>query len=105
MNDRLEVTFDVSDPGISLVIERLATNDEFRAQLAENPKAALAEYGIEVPTSLVPTEIELPSKADVEQIRELLAGPSEGKPEVPCLWIGLAILSRALTQRSGADAA
>lgn len=86
-------------------MERLAADDDFRAQLEENPRAVLADYGIDVPEELVPSQVQLPAKDEVEQIRGVLSQPAIGVPEFPCLWIGLAILSRALTHRHGADAA
>jgi putative modified peptide len=43
--------------------ERLAEDDAFRARVAEDPRAALAEYGIPDEPGMIPEVVELPSKS------------------------------------------
>jgi hypothetical protein len=44
---------------------RLADDDVFRAQVAQNPRAALAEYGIADEAGLIPDVVALPSKEEL----------------------------------------
>ena len=44
---------------------RLAEDDAFRAHVAKNPRAALAEYGVADEAGLVPDAVVLPAKADL----------------------------------------
>jgi putative modified peptide len=57
--------------------ERLAEDDAFRARVAEDPRAALAEYGLPDQPGLIPDVVELPSKS------ELAAFAKKPKPEPP----------------------
>ena len=57
--------------------ERLAEDDAFRARVAEDPRAALAEYGVPDQPGLIPDVVELPSKS---QLAKLAKKP---KPEPP----------------------
>ena len=44
---------------------RLAEDDAFRAHVAKNPRAALAEYGVADEAGLVPDAVVLPAKAEL----------------------------------------
>ena len=44
---------------------RLAEDDAFRAHVAEDPRAALAEYGVDDEAGLVPEAVVLPAKAEL----------------------------------------
>ncbi|MFP5317389.1 MAG: NHLP-related RiPP peptide [Acidimicrobiia bacterium] len=52
----------------------LAEDDDFRAQLKQNPEEALARYGITIPPGQVKPPVELPSK---EQLRKVLDSQEE----------------------------
>ena len=56
---------------------RLAEDEAFRAHVAEDPRAALAEYGLPEEPGLIPEVVALPSKA------ELAALGLDRKPEPP----------------------
>ena len=58
-------------------VERLAEDDGFRARVAEDPRAALAEYGLHDEPGLIPDVVGLPSKA------ELAALGTKPKPPGP----------------------
>jgi hypothetical protein len=45
--------------------ERLAEDDAFRARVAVDPRAALAEYGLADEPGLIPEVVELPSKSQL----------------------------------------
>jgi hypothetical protein len=52
-------------------VSRLAEDDDFRAELQADPRKVLWDYGVEVPDELIPSEVVLPPKEDVNA---LLAG-------------------------------
>ena len=56
---------------------RLAEDEAFRSHVAENPRAALAEYGLPEEPGLIPDVVELPSK------EQLAALGLDKKPEPP----------------------
>lgn len=49
-------------------VTRLAQDDEFRALLESDPRRVLWDYGIEASDDLIPAEVSLPSKDDVQAI-------------------------------------
>lgn len=100
---REPLTIDLTRRGASLFLRQLASDDSFRRRLRRNPRRALAEHGISVPEALLPSEISLPSKAELRGLEDYLAGrpnpkPPAAPPEFPCLWLGLALLARAARQ-------
>ena len=44
------------------------TDDEFRARLEQSPREVLAEYGIDLPSQLIPENVSLPQGSEVEQV-------------------------------------
>jgi hypothetical protein len=58
---------------------RLAEDDVFRTLAAENPRAALAEYGLREEPDLIPDIVALPSKAGLAA----LGFAKKPKPEPP----------------------
>jgi putative modified peptide len=56
----------ISDKDARDFLERLAADDDFRAELQQDPVAFLREHGIEVDPANVPATVTLPPKADVE---------------------------------------
>jgi hypothetical protein len=56
---------------------RIAEDEAFRAYVAEDPRAALAEYGLSEEPGLIPEVVALPSK------EELAALGLDRKPEPP----------------------
>ena len=56
---------------------RLAEDDAFRALVTEDPRAALAEYGLPDEPGLIPDVVELPSKS------QLVTLTKKPKPEPP----------------------
>ncbi len=58
---------------------RLAADDAFRARVAEDPCAALAEYGVAEEPGLVPDAVVLPAKAKLVA----LGLDKKPKPEPP----------------------
>jgi hypothetical protein len=49
-------------------LSRLADDDDFRQQLAEDPRRVLYDYGVELPDELIPAFVDLPEKGDVQQL-------------------------------------
>jgi hypothetical protein len=57
------------------LVRRLATDDAFRARLAQSPTSVLAEYHIELPPTGLPAEVELPPKPQLaEALRAITSG-------------------------------
>jgi hypothetical protein len=48
---------------------RLAEDESFRTRVAENPRAALAEYGLSEEPGLIPDVVALPSKEELAALR------------------------------------
>ena len=55
------------------LLQRLASDDAFRAAMEQNPVAAFAEYGFNLDPSILPESVNLPSKEEIEANLELLA--------------------------------
>jgi hypothetical protein len=60
---------------------RLAEDDAFRAFVAEDPKAALAEYGLRDAPGLIPVAVDLPPAAQLAALG--LAEEPEPPPPPP----------------------
>jgi putative modified peptide len=58
-------------------VDLLETDDEFRAELAARPRRVLAEYGVEIASSLIPAEVKLPDKRQVARIRSAIDRTAE----------------------------
>jgi hypothetical protein len=71
--DRISIT--ATPEQASEFIQRLATDDEFRQRYETDTRALFAEYGIEIPASLVPERTMAPPpeviSEIVRQIREV----------------------------------
>jgi hypothetical protein len=57
------------------LVRRLATDDEFRAQLAESPIGVLADYDIDLSPTELPSDVVLPPR---QQLAEALRAMSSG---------------------------
>ena len=55
------------------LLERLASDDDFRARMEKEPVAALADYGFVIDPEIAPARITLPSKDDIKENSDLLA--------------------------------
>lgn len=65
---------------------RLAEDDVFRAYVAEDPRAALAEYGLAEEPGLIPDAVALPSRQELAALgfdRKPKPEPKPPKPEPP----------------------
>jgi hypothetical protein len=57
------------------LVRRLATDDEFRARLARDPTAVLAEFHIELSARELPPEVVLPPRSQLaEALRRMVGG-------------------------------
>lgn len=61
---------------------RLANDDGFRALVAQDPRAALAECGLADEPGLIPNVVELPSRERLAAL-ELSRDPEPPKPKPP----------------------
>jgi putative modified peptide len=66
-----DVSFHLSPEQARTFIEFVTNDDDFRASLTDDPGAVLAEFGIEVPPSLLPEQVSLPSKHELEALHSL----------------------------------
>lgn len=55
------------------LLDRLATDDEFRASMEADPVAAFAEYGFTVDREIAPPKVSLPSKDEISKNADLLS--------------------------------
>lgn len=60
------------------LLERLASDDDFRALMEKSPVSAFAEYGIKVDPSIAPGKVILPSKEEIGSDLDLLSKQIEG---------------------------
>lgn len=51
---------------LATLLDKLGTDDAFRARLQADPAAALGELGIDVPPGMKGESVNLPSKADAQ---------------------------------------
>jgi hypothetical protein len=62
-------------------LQRLIEDDGFRERYEEDARGLFAEYGVDIPRSLMPETIEAPPREDLETIRsqfqELASGGEE----------------------------
>jgi hypothetical protein len=79
--DPATIVLDLAGADARRFINDLATDDAVRRRVERDPRAALAGYGISVPAELVPDEVRLPTR---EQLQYLLppsaAETSSGDP-------------------------
>ncbi|GEM_PF-3132005 len=68
-----------SDDEIERLLDKLATDDDFRAQLQSDPRAAFTSLGIDVDPSEMPAMKALPSKEQVAADRDALRTRLSGK--------------------------
>jgi putative modified peptide len=75
---------------LSSILDKLASDDKFRAQLLNDPVSALAGVGITLSPEDVPEELSLPSKAEIAADRsELLKQLETTATMVPFLLSGV----------------
>jgi hypothetical protein len=53
-------------------LDRIVNDPAFYEQLSQNPNDALAQYGISVPPSFLPEQVELPSPDQIRQARDAM---------------------------------
>lgn len=76
-------------------LEKLATDEDFRANLERNPREVLAEYRIELSEGAIPDTVQLPSMAEAARFlgeareREYMLGPSYHPLGYAILWLML----------------
>ncbi|SDF65759.1 MULTISPECIES: NHLP-related RiPP peptide [unclassified Duganella] len=75
---------------LSAILDKLASDDKFRAHLLNDPVAALAGLGITLSAQDVPEELSLPSKAEIVSERtELLNQVESTGTMIPFLLSGM----------------
>ncbi|WP_373991953.1 NHLP-related RiPP peptide [Duganella sp. BuS-21] len=75
---------------LSAVLDKLASDDKFRAQLLNDPVATLAGLGIALSPQDLPDELSLPSKAEIAGDRnELMKQLESTGTMVPFLLSGM----------------
>lgn len=75
---------------LSSVLDKLSSDDQFRARLLANPVATLAGLGITLSPQDVPDELSLPSKAEIAGDRsELMKQLESTGSMVPFLLSGM----------------
>jgi len=81
------------------LLRRLATDDEFRARLAQKPTEVLAENDIDLPPTAVPAEVVLPPRSQLAAALGAVAGghlaPARASlPARPKFWPALRLSVR-----------
>jgi putative modified peptide len=65
---------------LSALLDKLGSDDAFRARLEADPAAALADVGVRVPPGLHSGPITLPSKQDVQAKKAQWLAGAEAEP-------------------------
>jgi hypothetical protein len=68
---------DVDAAAARASLERLATDDDFRASVASDPRALYDALGIDVGEGLLPEKVVLPLKREIAEALEILDGYGE----------------------------
>lgn len=55
------------------LLDRLATDDDFRARMETDPVAAFAEYGFTIDHEIAPSKIKLPTKYEISKSADMLS--------------------------------
>ena len=81
------------------LLRRLATDDEFRARLAQNPTDVLAEYDVDLPPTAVPAKVVLPPRSQLAAALRAVAGghlaPARASlPPRPKFWPAFRLTAR-----------
>jgi len=95
-------------------LHRLATDDDFRAQLEEDPESVLSEYGLSLPEGLEPSDVRLPPAdalvqvlavfdPDVDLGSSLRPSPRPSGPYMSCLVMSIAFHAAARVAKAGAE--
>nr|WP_315250909.1 NHLP-related RiPP peptide [uncultured Duganella sp.] len=75
---------------LSSILDKLASDDKFRAHLQSDPVGALASLGIKLSADDIPEDISLPSKAEIVAERsELLNQVESTGTMIPFLLSGM----------------
>jgi putative modified peptide len=67
---RQKAHLSITDREARELLERLATNDEFRAQVESNPRDVLLEYRIDLSEESIPATVTLPPKEEIATFLE-----------------------------------
>ena len=76
MGGRRIVITTTPEQGVEL-IKRLISDDEFRARFEHDTQELLAEYGIDVPSEMIPDEVKAPPPEALEQVRDQIKQRAE----------------------------
>ena len=69
------ISVDLSSNDALDFVERLTEDDAFRRELEQNPQEVLARYGVEVTPEMIPSDLRLPDKEHLRELRsEIAAG-------------------------------
>lgn len=68
MEGSYKIDINISREDARRFLAELATDDELRTAVEEDPVAVLAKRGINVPRELLPDEVTLPSKKEIVHI-------------------------------------
>jgi putative modified peptide len=71
------ITGNASPGTVAEILDRLATDDGFRAAYVADPNSALAEYGLSIDESALPADRRLPSKEILAAARDSLQSKIE----------------------------
>lgn len=55
------------------LLERLASDDDFRTSMESDPAAAFAEYGFVIDRAITPGKVKLPTKEEISASSDLLS--------------------------------
>jgi hypothetical protein len=82
--DKAQIGIDITQEQAVEFLQRLATDDDFRARFENQTQDLLREYGIDVPDDLMPTEVHAPPRGLLlEALQEIGVSPPTLVPFLP----------------------
>jgi hypothetical protein len=100
MPNRMEFKLKANPQALEL-LKRMSEDREFRDRWRANPSEVLREYGIDVPESEIPDDVELPSEKELKELLKTAGEPDElGNVELdepswyfrPRIWLAMAFV-------------
>jgi putative modified peptide len=89
-NSQTRIHAAVTPAEASTLVTKLATDDAFRKRFAANPRAVLAESHIFVPSEVIPTKVQLPSKKEMQAAIAQIPTGHDATDAVAADWVYIA---------------
>ena len=76
----------MAESGVRAFFERLAQDDEFRAEVVANPAGVMEQYEIDYDPESIPSQVQLPSKEELKTNLETYISEMGEEPVIFGVW-------------------